>query len=199
MKVHVLLPMYRHMEAPAVTSLAALLLNFANNGINVMFSHSNGADIARARNGLVKSVRECDYVLMIDSDMTYTYNDFDTLVRRMDENNLDMLSAKYFTRNILVKTRKLAMLNWSEEAQDYVKIEAKEEKGLQECDVVGLGFCVVKYKLIKHLQDTLTEKMFSWGKYGEDATFCKHVKNTGRKIYYDADTIVGHLTQVVNK
>lgn len=200
MKVQILMPMYKIMDAPAIVSLVAFILDAANQNVSVAFTTTNVADIAKARNGLVKALADnVDYLLFIDSDMTYKYSQFLSLIKIMQMQSLDLLSAKYYTRNNLTKDRKLAMLRDNGEGKKE-KIAEDGARGIQKCDVIGLGFCVIRPQLIRDLLKT-NKKLFRWEENGdgEDAYFCSLVKKHGHEIYYDADTTVGHISTVINK
>jgi len=187
------------MDVPAVTSLLTLQAYVYQKGdnINIIVAHNYLVD--RARQNLIEAALKMDnvdYILNIDSDHVYKPELLYQLIERMEKAELQMLSAKYHVRNNIKPPRAIAMCNWT--GEKYVKIVPEPgEKGIQECDVVGNGFLVIKRDFAKRLYDKY-KTLFKMSLYGEDAYFCELVRKEGEKVCYDADTVVGHLSLVVN-
>lgn len=188
------------MNSQAVQCLVGMQSELYAKGIefNMLFAHGLGTPIARQK--LFEAAVKCDadYILSLDSDHTYKVEDVLNLIRDLEDNDLDMLSAKYYVRNSFVD-RKIAMLRWKDD--DLEQIPAQDESGIKECDVVGFGFLVLKPDMVKDLLDRFGKifKFHNENVWGEDLYFCIKAKEAGYKVCYDADVIVGHISTIVNK
>jgi GT2 family glycosyltransferase len=195
MKIAILMPMYKSMDASCVQSLVGFQSELHEQGHQVKFIFTNGFNAAKARKALAKGVAEdyqdCDYVLWLDTDHFYRKDAFFLLVNRMEENNLSMLSATY-------------KLHGSEESAHGITDETgfhhfhykDYTSELIECDVVGFGFLVMKPKLIKELWDEFGDKLFvldAKENCTEDVTFCRYAKQNGYKVMFDPTVRVGHV------
>lgn len=200
MKIVAVMPCYKVMDIPAVISLTAMMSDIYSRGDHFTIAFAHGYLTDQARQNLFKYAvqQEADYVLSLDSDHVYKAEHLYKLIKDLEDNNLDMLSAKYYVRDtVFTRPRPLAMCNRQEDK--YIKIiPAEDEKGIQECDVVGFGFLVFKMGMVKGLM-MKHSPLFKMSNYGEDAYFCEIAKREGYKVAYDADVIVGHLSLVNNK
>jgi hypothetical protein len=121
-----------------------------------------------------------------------------TLIRKCEENNLEMLSAGYLTKDT---TRYFAHGKFLEDGS-FTKIHSKDVSGIVDCDVLGFGFLLMKKDFVKKMVETYPEDMFLFDikdNSTEDVYFCRQAKKLGTRICFDADTIVGHLMMVVQR
>lgn len=199
MKILALMPAYKYMEIPAVQSLVAMQADVYNNGDNINVAFVHGFNTSLARTNLFEyaaSVVDVDYVLNIDSDHIYKAKSLYTLISKIEDNDLDMLSAGYYLRG----GREFA--HGRHVDGKFKKFKEGEVKGIVECDVVGFGFLLMKSQFVKEMVKKFPKDLFKMdvdGNASEDVYFCKKAQENGSKVCFDADTIVGHLTTVVNQ
>jgi len=210
MKVLALMPAYKIMDVLAVRSLVAFQADLYSEGHNLQICFTAGYTAAHGRNTMFRYAagQEADYVLSLDSDHVYSASAFHTLIEKMEKNNLQMLSAKYYARSDMrAKGRTVAMGKYDENMKFSLHVPPLDdngvdcEKGLVELDVLGLGFCVFKHEFVKKMTGKY-ENLFHTNKRGDfadDVVFCSFVKDEGYKLFYDADTIIGHISTIVNQ
>jgi len=209
MKIVACMPSYKIMDVLAVQSLVAFQCDVFSkgDGLNILFANNYTA--SKGRDMLFRvaseSFKDSDYVISLDSDHVYSAKAMYSLIDKMEKNNLDLLSAKYYCRNDFGHDnngrRKVAMIRYTDDKGNFELYEPEDnESGLIDVDVVGLGFCVMKMdfvrKLIAKYGDLFTTN--ENGNYADDVIFCGYVQKEGKRICYDADTIVGHISTIIN-
>ena len=203
------MPTYKIMDVLAVQSLVAFQCDVYSKGDKIHILFANNYTASKGRDMMFKvateNFRDADYLISLDSDHVYSATAMYTLIEKMEKNNLSLLSAKYYCRNDFGhfgKGRKVAMIRYKGDQGDFDLYEPPEgETGLTEVDIVGLGFCVMKMDFIRNLVEKYGD-LFTTnenGNYADDVIFCGYVKKDGTKIHYDADTIVGHISTIINK
>lgn len=201
MKIQILIPTYKFIPTEVVQSLMAICasLSVRNDRWNVAFA--NGFNAAYARTELMNYVNkqpDLDYVLWIDSDHIFTIENVDNLIKTLNEHNLECLSAGYFVRD---GSKTFAHGRFNAD-RSFKKLEKAGCRGLTECDIFGFGFLLMKPQLIKEMVDKFPNDLFKFDCINyttEDVYFCKQMQSLGKKLYFDADNIVGHLMTAVNK
>lgn len=203
MKIVCLMPMYKVMDTKCVQSLVKLQSDLMNDGHTPVFIFANNCYITYARNSLLNaaaSVQEADYVLCLDSDHIYEVDNVYKLIKDLVDNNLDMISAKYYVRNYFSIPRKIAALRLDKDGKlDQIDGDGNlAEKGIQDVDAVGFGFLLMKHSLVKTLIEKKI-KLFQITDMAEDVYFCNVIKQLGYRVCYDADVVVGHVSTIINK
>lgn len=199
----ILMSLYKYMEAQCVMSLCALQADLCNKGDKVSLLMLHGLACAAAREELWKSADrqgDADYIINLDSDHIYKASTVYSLVKRMEENKLQILSAKYFVRD--PKIRALAMLRGDTFETTRRIVPEPNETGLQKVDVMGFGFCIIKPALIHMLIEKYKilftdEETYLTPSIVDDVCFAKKCKAEGIPLYYDADVTVGHLGTII--
>ncbi len=203
MNISILIPIYKYMEAQAVMSLIPMLLTWQKAGHRMKLFFNTSNNIACARNKLfqcaLKDNPDSDYILWLDSDHEYSYESLVKLIERMNEHNLQMLSATYLTRT----SDHIAHvpLNYKETGVTKIKYIAGL-KDPQQCYAVGFGFVVFKTAMIKDLAEKNKNVLFMMNPdltVGEDVYFCELARKAGYEIYYDPTVMIGHIATVINK
>lgn len=189
------------MEVPAIQSLIALQAGIHHKGDSVSVVFVDGFNTARARTHLLKYAAtqdQVDYVLNIDSDHTYTAEQFYDLVEKLEQNDLEMLSAGYLVKN---GERKFCHGSFDKD-RVFSKACPETSSGITECDVVGFGFLLMKQGFVKKMVETYGNDMFlldTVESLTEDVYFCKQAKKIGTRVCFDSDNMVGHLMTIVRK
>lgn len=153
---------------------------------------------------------EGDWVLFLDSDMTWQPRDIGTLVETQRKFDLDIVGGLCFQRGdpyqpTMYKTTPFG---------GYTYMEKWDEDAAVEVDATGMAFCLVHKrtfdKILRHHTgegfpdfDVRTQKrssppFFRWEEeVGEDFLFCREAKEAGCRIFVDTSVKVGHVGQHV--
>ena len=209
MKIVACMPTYKIMDTMAVQSLVAFQCDVYSQKDEIQVLFANNYTASKGRDMMFKyatqNFKDADYLISLDSDHVYSATAMYTLIEKMEKEKLEILSAKYYCRNDLGlggKKRKVAMIRYTGEDGEFELYEPEDgETGLTEVDVVGLGFCVMKMEFVRELVEKYDD-LFSTsenGNYADDVIFGSYVQKAGRKLHYDADTIVGHISTIINK
>ena len=195
------MPCQKVIQVEAVQSLIGMqaVVYNKNDGFKMLFT--NGHNPVLSRVSLIRAAAlepNVDYVLFMDSDHVYKAKHLYGLVDKMNEHNLDFLSAGYLVRG---PCQTFAHGSFQEDGS-FKQLEKDQCKGLTECDVVGFGFYLFRHEFIKKIVDKHDKDLFNMDyadNSTEDVYFCRKMKADGYKIYFDADNIVGHLSTWVNR
>jgi len=199
MKVQVLMPIYKMMDAPCVISLVDFMQSLNKEGHDGNITFVSGFNAAKARQQLtyhaVNKASDSDYILWLDTDHVYKTENFYKLVERMEKDNLKMLSATYTlhgcpdTAHGITEDGKFRHFR-----QDELK------NGVIDCQVVGFGFLVIKTGFLKDLWEKYKEDLFvldAKDNCTEDVKFCRCVLGLGERVCFDSDVKVGHIELAV--
>lgn len=152
---------------------------------------SEGYTVAENRNYItVKSLnKNCDYLLMIDDDMTFPPALLDDLLK----NQKDICGVAYHPRS---ETGEI--IKYLDEGH-IVKLEQSVDpkyKDTFEIMATGTGIILIKCEVFKKMsRPWFAFENYDTGqcKLGEDWYFCREAKKAGFKIYCDPKIKVGHL------
>jgi hypothetical protein len=159
-----------------------------------------------------------DWVLLIDSDMTWQPGDIKTLVETREKFDLDIVSGLCFQRGdpyqptMYISAERAPLMEgrtWS----GYTFLEQWEEDSAVEVDATGMAFCLIHKRVFDRILMQKTgevfpeweerERMipppfFRWdGEKGEDFRFCEEAKASGSRIFVDTSVKVGHIGQQI--
>jgi GT2 family glycosyltransferase len=143
-----------------------------------------------------KSVLKVDYVLWIDTDMIFSFEQVKQLLERLEEGN-DIVSGLCY--NIFDGKEKPVVMKKA--GQKYVFMEEKvlKNKELIEVDAAGFAFIAFKAEVLKKLQQKYGRRIFdiryleNGSLVGEDQVFCERAKEAGYKIMLDSAIVVKHI------
>jgi len=155
--------------------------------------------IAHNRNVIVDTFLQgdCDYLLMIDSDIVPPKNILDLV-----ECHKDIISALCFTfqehKKLLIPLvfRKIE----KPEGVSFEVMDFKGREGLVECDSVGTGCILLSRKVLEEPQ-LKAPFMDYWDKKGikiisEDMSFCVRAKRLGYKVYTHLNYKCSHFKEM---
>lgn len=199
MKIQILMPMYKIMDAPCVISLVDFIQTLHIDGHNAKISFVNGFNAAKARKHLtefaINEVKDCDYVLWLDTDHVYRTDTLYKLVDSLEKNNLQMLSATYTLHGCPDTAHGI-----TENGQFRHFKQDELKNGIIDCQVVGFGFLLMKHGFLKRLWDTYKENLFildAKENCTEDVKFCRCVLDLGERVCFDSYVKVGHIELAV--
>lgn len=191
MRIALLLPNYgyRPAEADQTAAIAIAKLSMTHEIHSIM---QNDTYIHNSRTKLARRMLELhaknpfDWVMHIDSDMVFTAQDVDTLLKIVGKNNLVAVSGLYFSKNYDA----VLPLVFKEDNGSWVYFEnIPKNKDFFEASGVGLGFFLCKPYVYYSLQKKFGNNFFdcSWDSQGriigEDQVFCKRLRELGYKIF----------------
>lgn len=171
-------------------------------------------------NVLVFQRNECiqkmdgDWILFIDSDMTWQPDAIKTLVETRNRFDLDMVGGLCFQRaspyqpTLYLNADKAPLseeVTWS----GYTFMEEWEEDAAVEVDATGMAFCLIHKRVFDRILTKATGEgfpelevrkemrpppFFKWtGEFGEDFQFCREAKMSGSRIFVDTSVKIGHI------
>lgn len=140
--------------------------------------------IANGRAELVQEAmhRRGDYILFIDSDMTFPQDTIYSLLKH----GQDVVAANYRRRHGTFDFTAM---------RDGKCVDSRGQRGLQLVDSIGLGVALINLEVFR----AIAQPWFEYhGHYeGEDIAFCKRCfdSNIDITIDHDLSQQVGHITQ----
>lgn len=203
MKIMIAIPAQDMMHTGFAQSLLGLKVP---EGASIRYGMIMNSLVYDARNALAQQAlaEDMDYILWLDSDMTFS-ND---LLLRLLEDDKDIVAGLFFRRRppfnpCLYKTlradRERPERNAHEQYNDYPRDELFE--------VEGCGMAAVLTKADVFRKITLNE--IGDGRkavappfvpllgYGEDLSFCIRAREAGCEVWCDSRVKVGHMASVV--
>ena len=177
-KLAICIPNTGVIKTQTVSSLLRLVKNLRCKYYTLF---QEGSILHAIRENLVKTALElkCTHLLFIDSDMVFTEDAFERLLKR----NKDIVGVTYNTRKLPTER-----ILWK---------DIKGAKGnFYEVEAVPAGFMLINLKVFKDLQ----HPWFFWGVddkgvpiTGEDYWFCTKAREKGFKVWVDKSINIGHL------
>ena len=194
MKTLIAVPCMDQVAAPFAHSLASL-----NKKGECLISFQISSLIYQSRNDLAKQALKAgaDYILYLDSDMTFPQDTLTKLIQHMEEGK-DIVTGLCFRRRPPFTPAIFKKLGVNEDGlgtwegyDDYPHDTVFE--------VGGCGFACVMVKTTV-MMDVMLNHRDLFGPtngFGEDLSFCIRAKDCGYKIYCDSTIKTGHIGQIV--
>jgi len=183
MKILILMPMYKSMDAHCVISLIDFIQNLHEDGHTARIVFTHGFNAAKARKQLAWHAVEkegFEYVLWLDTDHVYKTENLYKLVERMEKDNLPMLSATYTMHGCPDTAHGITE---GDKFRHFTQDELK--KGVIDCTVVGFGFLVMRWEFLKKMWDTFGDNLFvldAKDNCTEDVKFCRCALDEGYRV-----------------
>ena len=148
MRVLALMPAYKIMDVLAVRSLVAFQADLYSEGHTLHIVFTNGYTASAGRQFMFEYAAKevADYVLSLDSDHVYSASVFHRLIKKMEDNDLSLLSAKYYARSDMrPNNRTVAMGRYKDPDRTNFELHipplnekgGDSETGLIDMDLVG--------------------------------------------------------------
>ena len=204
-----LLPTYKMVPTVTYQSMLAFLSGLYKYGFNLgilMVDHTN---VVAARNKLAENAYNlqknegANLFVWMDSDHTWTMEDFFTLLRHFDQReDIKILSALNLTREF-----KPRLCGWHKHGElDYISMHPAL-KGIQQVDGIGFGFLMLDPEVIVKMYESFKDEQFmldfnrgiAKGIVSEDIWWCQRAESLGYKFFVDCDVIPGHYGAIVDK
>lgn len=177
---------------PAVFAQALAMLHKVG---NCAIAFQVGSLIYTSRNALATRAIEmgADYVLWLDSDMFFEPDTLERMLKRMQENDLDILTGVYYRRgepytpvlNDVLKMNSDDIPIW----HDMTELPEEELFQVEGC---GFGCILMKSDVLLDVQATFKDMFSPLHRCGEDLSFCIRARRCGYKIWADSSIRLGH-------
>jgi len=176
----------------------ALKKDFKERNIISSCNFTSYSTICFARNTLCKMFLESDaeWLLFIDSDIGFTYENICQIYDKAVKGNVEVLSGCYYSYDEGNK-RSFSVFSI---------LEKDLEKDLNVAEWFGLGFCIISRSVLNKISlHTKTGEQFWFaesyseenGYVGEDVFFLNLLKKNDIKIYIDPSIELGHSKNVI--
>jgi GT2 family glycosyltransferase len=160
-----------------------------------------GSLIYDARNKLGKTAIEmgADYVLWLDSDMTFPADTLERMLNTMQEKNLDILTGVYYRRRPPYTPVLFNQLEIIEGVCHNTEFNFIPDD-LFEVGGCGFGCVLMKSDVLFSMMAKHHDLFSPFDRVGEDVAFCLRARECGYKIWADPSIDLGHCSySVVNK
>ena len=196
MKVFIAIPCMDTLSA----RFAQCLVNLVNNkhDFDVEVGFHIGSLVYDSRNKLAERAinSDCDYILWLDSDMTFMPDTLDIMVKELEDNNYEMLAGMYYRRRppfTPTLFKELRIMPTGTVAKEFDEIPEEI------FEVAGCGFgCVLMKRNV--LWNVLCQHGYMFSpidNVGEDLSFCWRARMCGHKIYCDPTIALGHEIKTI--
>ena len=191
LKVSILVPTRDVVHSQFAFSLTQLIKTTEKSNIETYLFFDSSTILLNQRERLVKIAMEVesDYILWLDSDMTFP----STTLLRLLSHEKDIVGCNYLKRSKPVKP--VAYTNVGD-WDSWVPMETKDE--LVKVEGVGMGCILMKTDLFKQLEKPYFEFRYKedtddW--FGEDFILFEKLRNLGGEIFIDTllSNEIGHL------
>lgn len=194
MKTLIAVPCMDQVAAPFAQNLAAM----EKKG-EVFVSFLIGSLIYESRNTLAKQAiaTKADYVMWLDSDMTFAPDTMTRLQQHMEEGK-DIVTGLYFRRRppftpVLFKT----LERIDEDSAKHENYDDYPDNGLFEIGGCGFGCVMTRTSVLEDVFLNYHKCFDPVCSIGEDLAFCLRARELGYKIYCDSTIKCGHVGQLV--
>ena len=183
-KVMIAIPTLNTVHIKFVGSLVSLLFHQIEN-VEFRLQFVQDSMTYTARNHLAEQAmkEECDYVLWIDSDMTFPAD----AMERLLTHDKDMVTALYFQR----RGKHLPVIykeNYDESYANYPKDKLFQVKAC------GFGMVLMRTEVLRKTLEANDGCLFHpFPSMGEDLSFCHRWTQTGGEIWCDSSVKCGHV------
>lgn len=151
-----------------------------------------------ARESIVNIAHDhhAEYVLWLDSDMTFPSNIYYRLKEHIDKGEADIVSGLYFARlapydPVIFTDIKLGP-HWEIENKGH-KIYDYRKSPFFEIDGCGMGCCLMKMEVLEKMAEEYGTLFSPLPSISEDISFCQRAKRLGFKIGCDSTVECGHI------
>lgn len=175
---------------------AGLVAESRARGIEAFPGLESGAILPNTRSRIAEQMiaRECDAVLMIDSDMTFPTT---ALVQLMGHGPFDVIGATYVQRQADSYVHGFE-LPGGEGAQVLRRIDTSVGPDLREVRSLPTGFLLIARHVLEAMDRPLFRFPFNEGaahSIGEDYDFCRRARERGFRIMCDVNLSrqLGHI------
>jgi hypothetical protein len=192
-RIVICVPAYSQVPAYFMRDLAQMYMRTAvylDDGVDLGLFVLDGTYLHEARQRLIQDAlaEGATHVAWVDADMRFPE---DALVRLLGHGK-QAVGINYSQRYSPPDFVALKRANYKTGEVERL-VTDENSTGLEEVDVAGMGFFVVRADVLRSLPQSDPWFWFEWSKkqrrqsVGEDAYFCRLLQRAGAKIYVDHD------------
>lgn len=155
--------------------------------------------VYKARNDLAEAALNegADFVLWLDSDMTFPDTLMEDLLKDME--GRDIVCGLFHMRQppykpALYKKLRKGMTPDENESEDYLDHPAEEIFEVEGC---GFACVMTRATVLKEIRDRYHELFAPMPGYGEDLSFCIRARAMGYRIWCDPRLEIGHRADTI--
>ena len=158
-----------------------------------------GSLVYDSRNGLGKQALagDFDYVLWLDSDMVFDPDLMERMFKKLQDEDLDILTGLYFRRVPPYSPVLFNSLNYGDNKATWTEFTELPENALIEVGGCGFGCVLMSTEVLMSVQSKFNTMFQPMQGLGEDLAFCWRARQCGYKIMCDTSLVVGHVGQCV--
>lgn len=185
-KILIAIPSGNTLDVDFVKSLLALQ---PVGSVDIKIEEGSLVYVAREKLAMYAIEEEFDYVLWLDSDMTFKPD----LLKRLMMNDKPVCAGLYFTRRPPYQPaywHKIRM--GTVEERETVRMVDVPKDELVEIDACGFAAVLTKVDVLSDVYNRYSTMFSPFVGYGEDISFCIRAKNCGYSIWMDSKIPVGH-------
>ena len=192
-KILIAVPCMDMVSARFASSLATLKKGVGD----CIVSFIIGSLVYDSRNRLAEyAVRiDADYILWLDSDMTFPPDVLERMMKVLDEHDdIDILTGLYFRRSTPFTPVAFDVLETDEKGELVFENMDDVPEGIREVAGCGFGCVLMKTDCLFDIAGKEGPVWFSpLANVGEDCAFCMRARKYGYKIYLDPSIEFGHM------
>lgn len=135
---------------------------------------------------------DCDTLLMVDDDHGFQPDTLHRLRNTVANHSFDVVGALYPTRR--PPYRPIIMV-YDPESDEYKTLSVQNPRETEEVHIIGLGMTLIRRDIILKIKKAKPgELLFYWPSCGdgEDASFCRSVREQNGKIGVDTRVCITH-------
>lgn len=142
------------------------------------------------------AVKKCyDYLLFVDSDMTFEPRALNKLLER----DADIVSGLYFKRKAPYDPVVYKEVGMRFATDAIAETEFDIDRAYFAVKGCGMGFCLIKTEVLKSIFESSISCFEPLPGLGEDLSFCFRATQKGFKIMCDSTIDIGHISKTVIK
>jgi len=193
----------------AIPTLNTIPIEFFLSVIGIQIPEDVQMEISVTANALIYESRnqfamkalkqKYDYILWLDSDMTFKPDVLKRLLDDAEQNDLDFVCGLYFKRRLPTAPVIYKSVEWEQDPTLGVKHSSEvytdyPKDSLFEIAAAGLGCCLTKTSVIEKCAEHYMLSPFEPMPFlGEDLAFCWKLRNLGVKLWCDSRVKCGHV------
>lgn len=157
-----------------------------------------GSLVYTSRNTLARHAMKegFDYVLWLDSDMTFEADLFYRMLQVMNDNDIKMLTGVYFRRRHPYSPVLFDKMEPKGKGWNYTEFTELPD-GLFEVGSCGFGCVLMATEVLLDVQMKHGYLFHPMNDGGEDISFCWRVRECGHKIICDPSIKCGHVGSII--
>lgn len=194
MKILIAVPCMDYVPVEFCQSLALL-----NKVGDCKLAMNSGSLVYTSREQLAKMAitKEYDYVLWLDSDMTFNPDTLERLLK--DAEGRDFVSGVYYRRVAPYTPVLFNKLEMTEDgSMDWTGYDEGIPEGIFEIGGCGFGCCLTSVDMLFDMMSNFRTLFQPIGNNGEDVAFCIRAKQMGYHLWCDSSIQCGHIGKLLS-